>query len=107
MTGQYRHCAQLFSCLCSRTQAWNRPQPGCDLPITSVITGYWIRQAIGEIPGDLLGELKKTPRPVQSDDSGGHLAVIRRNRVDYLGLNYYARVMVKPYESRGDNPNCQ
>ena len=31
------------------------------------------------------------------------MAVIRQNRVDYLGLNFYARVMVKPYERQGDN----
>ena len=53
--------------------------------------------AIGEIPGDLLGELKKTCD--LSMMTPEDLAVIRRNRVDYLGLNYYARVMVKPYES--------
>ena len=53
--------------------------------------------ALGEIPGDLLGELKKTCD--LSMMTPEDLAVIRRNRVDYLGLNYYARVMVKPYES--------
>ena len=53
--------------------------------------------AIGEIPGDLLGELKKTCD--LSMMTPEDLAVIRQNRVDYLGLNYYARVMVKPYES--------
>ena len=53
--------------------------------------------ALGEIPGDLLGELKKTCD--LSMMTPEDLAVIRQNRVDYLGLNYYARVMVKPYES--------
>ena len=53
--------------------------------------------ALGEIPGDLLGERKKTCD--LSMMTPEDLAVIRRNRVDYLGLNYYARVMVKPYES--------
>lgn len=45
----------------------------------------------------MLGELKKTCD--LSMMTPEDLAVIRRNRVDYLGLNYYARVMVKPYES--------
>lgn len=53
--------------------------------------------ASGEIPGDLLGELSKTcdlSYMVPED-----LAVIRKNTVDFLGLNYYARAVVKPYES--------
>lgn len=53
--------------------------------------------ALGEIPGDLLGELKKNYD--LSMMTPEDLAIIRENRVDYLGLNYYARVVVKPYET--------
>lgn len=53
--------------------------------------------AMGEIPGDLLGALAKTcdlSMMVPED-----LETIRKNTVDFLGLNYYARVMIKPYET--------
>lgn len=53
--------------------------------------------AAGEIPGDLLGELsrKMDLSYMKPED----LAVIRKNTVDFLGLNYYARAVVKPYET--------
>lgn len=53
--------------------------------------------AMGEIPGDMLGELSKTcdlSMMVPED-----LEIIKNNTVDFLGLNYYARAVVKPYES--------
>ncbi len=51
--------------------------------------------AKGEIPIDLLSELSKNydisfMKPEQ-------LAIIRENTVDFLGLNYYSRTLVKPY----------
>lgn len=53
--------------------------------------------AMGEIPGDMLGELSKScdlsimlPEDLES---------IKNNTVDFLGLNYYARAVVKPYET--------
>ena len=52
--------------------------------------------AKGEIPIDLLSELSKkfdlsfiTPEKMD---------VIKQNTVDFLGLNYYSRTLVKPYE---------
>ncbi len=53
--------------------------------------------AVGEIPGDLLGELSKVCdlSMMLPED----LEIIRRFTVDFLGLNYYARVMIKPYET--------
>ncbi len=53
--------------------------------------------AVGEIPGDLLGELSRCCDLSFMDEDD--LAVIRRYTVDFLGLNYYARAVVKPYES--------
>lgn len=52
--------------------------------------------AMGEIPGDMLGELSKTTdlSMMQPED----LTIIKDNTVDFLGLNYYARAVVKPYE---------
>lgn len=53
--------------------------------------------ALGRIPGDLLKELS-----VCCDLSmmtAEDMKVLRNNTVDFLGLNYYARVMVKPYET--------
>lgn len=58
----------------------------------------WILDtATGEIPGDLLGELSKSCN--LSYMKPADLEVIRKNTVDFLGLNYYARVVVKPYET--------
>lgn len=53
--------------------------------------------AAGEIPGDLLGELSKVCdlSMMLPED----LEIIRKFTVDFLGLNYYARVMIKPYET--------
>lgn len=53
--------------------------------------------ALGRIPGDLLKELSTCcdlSMMTQED-----MEIIRCNTVDFLGLNYYARVMVKPYET--------
>lgn len=59
----------------------------------------WITDtaAMGEIPGDLLAELSgqcdlSMMRPED-------LTIIKNNTVDFLGLNYYARAVVKPYQS--------
>ena len=51
--------------------------------------------AKGEIPVDLLSELSKTYdlsmiKPAQ-------LQIIKDYTVDFLGLNYYSRTLVKPY----------
>lgn len=53
--------------------------------------------AIGEIPGDMLGELSKSCdlSMILPED----LEIIKNNTVDFLGLNYYARAVVKPYET--------
>lgn len=53
--------------------------------------------ALGEIPGDLLKELSKqcSLSVIHPED----FKIIRNYTVDFLGLNYYARVVVKPYES--------
>lgn len=53
--------------------------------------------AMGEIPGDLLAKLSETCdlSMMLPED----LEIIRNNTVDFLGLNYYARVVIKPYES--------
>lgn len=51
--------------------------------------------ALGEIPIDMLGKLA-----VNHDISyitPDKLAIIKYNTVDFLGLNYYARALVKPY----------
>jgi len=53
--------------------------------------------AVGEIPGDLLGELSKCCDLSFMNEED--MAVIRRYTVDFLGLNYYARAVIKPYES--------
>ena len=51
--------------------------------------------AKGEIPIDLLARLnaKYDLSYITSDD----LKIIKENTVDFIGLNYYARVLVKPY----------
>lgn len=51
--------------------------------------------AKGEIPIDLLSTLSKKYDIsfIKSED----LKVIKENTVDFLGLNYYARTLVKPY----------
>lgn len=51
--------------------------------------------ALGEIPADLLAELNKRYDLsfIQEDE----LILIKENTVDFLGLNYYARTLVKPY----------
>lgn len=53
--------------------------------------------AMGEIPGDMLGELSKSCdlSIMLLED----LEIIKNNTVDFLGLNYYARAVVKPYET--------
>lgn len=51
--------------------------------------------AKGEIPIDLLAELSK--KYDLSYTSPEKLAVIKNNTVDFLGLNYYSRTLVKPY----------
>lgn len=53
--------------------------------------------AMGEIPGDMLGELSKSAdlSMMLPED----LQIIKENTVDFLGLNYYARAVVKPYET--------
>lgn len=53
--------------------------------------------AKGEFPIDLLTELSKhfDLSFIKSED----LHVIKENTVDYLGLNYYSRTLVKPYTS--------
>ena len=50
---------------------------------------------LGEIPMDLLGRLneKYDLSVIQPDD----LKTLRENTVDFIGLNYYARVLIKPY----------
>ena len=53
--------------------------------------------AKGEIPIDLLSELSK-----QYDISymkPEQLKIMKENTVDFLGLNYYSRTLVKPYTS--------
>lgn len=53
--------------------------------------------ASGEIPGDLLKELSAVSdlSVMKPED----LEIIKNNTVDFLGLNYYARVVIKPYET--------
>lgn len=83
------------------------PVYGVDNSVESIIAmrhgenfyNNWILDvaAMGEIPGDLLAELKKScdlSMMVQED-----LELIKYNTVDFLGLNYYARVVIKPYET--------
>lgn len=53
--------------------------------------------AMGEIPGDMLGELSKScDLSIMLPED---LEIIKNNTVDFLGLNYYARAVVKPYET--------
>ncbi len=49
----------------------------------------------GEFPIDLLTELSR--KFDCSMIKPKHLAIIKENTVDFLGLNYYARTLVKPY----------
>ncbi len=52
---------------------------------------------MGEIPGDMLGELSKScDLSIMLPED---LEIIKNNTVDFLGLNYYARAVVKPYET--------
>ena len=51
--------------------------------------------AKGEIPIDLLSTLSK--KYDLSMITEKHLKTIKENTVDFLGLNYYARTLVKPY----------
>ncbi len=53
--------------------------------------------AKGEIPIDLLTTLSK--KYDLSMITEKHLKVIKENKVDFLGLNYYSRALVKPYSS--------
>lgn len=51
--------------------------------------------AKGEIPIDLLAELsKKYDLSMMKDE---HLEIMKKYTVDFLGLNYYSRTLVKPY----------
>ena len=53
--------------------------------------------AMGQIPGDLLEKLSEScdlSMILPSD-----LELMQRYTVDFLGLNYYARVVIKPYEA--------
>ena len=53
--------------------------------------------AMGEIPGDMLGELSKScDLSIMLPED---LEIIKNNTVDFLGLHYYARAVVKPYET--------
>lgn len=53
--------------------------------------------ALGEIPGDLLAALyEKCDLSMMRPED---LELMREYRVDFLGLNYYARVMVAPYKT--------
>lgn len=60
-------------------------------------TNNWILDtaAKGEIPIDLMAELSK--KYDLSMIKEHHLKTIKENTVDFLGLNYYSRVLVKPY----------
>ena len=51
--------------------------------------------ALGEFPIDMLGRLSEDYD--LSFIQPHHLATIKNNTVDFLGLNYYARALVKPY----------
>jgi len=51
----------------------------------------------GEIPIDLLTELSKKYDISYMKEE--YLKIIKNNTVDFLGLNYYSRVLVKPYTS--------
>lgn len=53
--------------------------------------------AKGEIPIDLLTVLSQ--KYDLSYITEKHLQVIKANTVDFLGLNYYSRILVKPYTS--------
>lgn len=57
----------------------------------------WVLEtaAWGEFPGDLLGKLKQSFDISFIDPK--QLEIIKEYTVDFLGLNYYARVLVKPY----------
>ncbi|MEG2909139.1 MAG: glycoside hydrolase family 1 protein, partial [Erysipelotrichaceae bacterium] len=52
--------------------------------------------ALGEIPIDLLGKLQDDGHDL-SYMKEEQLKVIKENTVDFLGLNYYSRTLVKPY----------
>lgn len=51
--------------------------------------------AKGEIPIDLLGKLSQDYDITHMKPH--HLKIIKENTVDFLGLNYYSRTLVKPY----------
>lgn len=53
--------------------------------------------ALGEIPADMLAKLRNQGYDL-SFILEEELKIIKENTVDYLGLNYYARTLVKPYE---------
>lgn len=61
--------------------------------------------ALGEIPGDLLASLygKCDLSMMRPED----LELIKKYTVDFLGLNYYARVMVGALQERRDDVDCQ
>ncbi|MSS11336.1 glycoside hydrolase family 1 protein [Clostridium sp. WB02_MRS01] len=76
-----------------------------DLPETKKAMRYadnycnnWVLDTAvkGEIPADLLGKLKLEGIDL-SFMNEEDLHIISENRVDYLGLNYYARTLVKAY----------
>jgi beta-glucosidase len=52
--------------------------------------------ARGEIPVDLLGRLEHDGYDLSVIEDGD-LEIIKKNTVDFIGLNYYARVLIKPY----------
>lgn len=54
--------------------------------------------AWGEMPIDMLGKLASEGHDL-SFMTPAKLALMKANTVDFLGLNYYARALVKPYTS--------
>lgn len=53
--------------------------------------------ALGRIPQDLIDKLKeKYDLSFMKEE---HLNIIKNYKVDFLGLNYYSRILVKPYTS--------
>lgn len=51
--------------------------------------------AFGVIPEDLIEKLRESYDLSFINEE--HLKIIKNNTVDFLGLNYYARILVKPY----------
>lgn len=51
--------------------------------------------AKGEFPIDLVAKLSESYDVSFMEEE--HLAIIKQNTVDFIGLNYYARTLVKPY----------